>query len=68
MDGYESALFMCDCKDDSSHIDPGWHDLNCSYRMWCRRKSNEACPHCGTTEYVTNDGQRVWVPCGTPRN
>lgn len=36
----ESAIFLCNCKDDSSHIDPLYHDKRCAYRAYVQNKKN----------------------------
>lgn len=40
IDGKESALYMCNCDDCSSHIETSWHSPYCKYRVWVIEQSN----------------------------
>jgi hypothetical protein len=30
----EAALFLCNCRDCSSHIELSWHENFCEYKKW----------------------------------
>lgn len=52
MYGSESTLFLCNCRDCSSHIEPSWHENFCKYKKWCIEKAaqqsvqSDDCPSC----------------------